>query len=954
MKKRIISSFLCAVMLSAYVLSCLTGCSASSDNKKNYTVLEWLDLVEENFNLLYYTEEEPLVGSVSTSDDSFETVQIAAEWGIIDPEDDLKFNGKLTKEFAADTLVRAMNCVTPSTVDISDSSKVKDLYLDNVMSSVNEGIFELSSGKFNPKKKLSAAEADEAMATAYDKWVNFSYGESFDRSTVQENVINLGGVTSENCEVVPAKYSVKYTGSESLFDANGNYSDTSNKTITFKPGEAPDGLKIDSVLALPADDVIPMNYAVVVTNVQKNADGSVTVTTRNAELQEVYDEIDIQQSGELDFSEAIFYGPDGKRLSFGNDSASMSDLFNDGEFVNLAMNPNDEGEMLNMANKKSATLKLGDGFSAKLSVSLNKSGGGMGFEIKGKCKEGDADLSAAIGFEDELKVENRLKTHWDWFALKVDELKFSLNDTRTESASFDCSLTKNFGKSKNHYGDANGDGKTTINDHNYETAKLRQLYKDVQGVDKGWTALKKSSTAATNYKLVDVFFPSTNIHIVVRAEVSVQGSLKLTFTQSNTTGVELVKGKLRSIKDSSNSQDIDFSAKVELAGRLAIELQLIGINVADLGVKAGIGVKVGSKLSRYDKSTDSLLEVCGIDGGAVLPGTSADAGEGIGISECGLEIPTDDTSTIRICNEFTFYPILTVFACSSSSVVGKLFTSFEWEVYNEDSPFFQVHYEIDENGGGLVTECTRTANESYNITTGDKLTLNMENYAISVSEEADTGLAIVTLPKKTTIKDVKITCDNPDILEVENLLNQPTTKTLKPTPVKDLKITSNASQAFGKKISIEGKDSVTIKNVGPWFYEGVSDEKKSQFALTGKKNGTANVTITAGKDSVTIPVKVGTGIEEVESSGALTISKGTFTLTPGETAQTAFEFIPEGKTIADISFESANSAVATVTKGGLIKAVEMGDTVVIATLKADGEIYTATFTIHVIVPPSRI
>lgn len=946
MKKKIISTILSAVFLTTFVLSNLSGCSSSAD-KNHYTVLQWLDKVEETFNLLYYSETEPLVKSVKTSDKNFETVQIAAEWGIIDLDDDLKFNSKLTKELAADTLVRAMNCVTPSTADISDSKKVKTLYLENVMSSVNEGIFALKSGKFDPKKQLTIAEADSAMLIAYDKWINFSYGESFDRSTVKENFINLGGVSSENSTIVPAEYSVKYTGSKTFFDENGGYTDNTNKTITFQAGQMPSGLTVDSVLAMPADEIIPMNYAVVVTDVKTNSDGSVTVTTRNAELEEVFDEIDIQQSGPLDFTDAIFFDPDGNRLTFSEyTSAPMSNISNDGTVKSLGLYRPGVNEVVKTSEKKSQTFNLGHGFSASVYYLADKNGGGFGFEINGKANTDTANVAVKIGFDDDIKVENRLKTHWDWFKLKVDELKLSLTDTKTETFAFDCSAVENFGETINITTDHNGNGKD-IGDWAWEAHRLRKIYGDTRTVGQSFKALSAEAKSATNFKLVDVVIPSTNLHIVVRAELTVEGSLKLTLTQSNMVGVELVKGKLRPIHESSNTQNLDFSAKIELTGRLALEFHLIGINVADVGFKAGVGAKVSSLIYSYDKSTDSLLEVCGIEGAAVPPGAELDAGGGVRIAETGLEIPSDDTTTTRICNELTFYPIVTVFACSPSSVAGKLFASIELEVLNENSPFLKVHSECNENGSGVVSECSISTNENYGITTGDKLTLNMDAYAISVSEEADTGLAVVMLPKKSTIKDVKITSDNTDVLEVENLLHK-STATAFPDPAMELKFNSTAASNFiNKKLGTNVNIGGTYK-FGTWFYEDVSGGAKPQFALTGKKNGTANVTITAGGESVTVPVQVGTGEEPIVSSGALISSKGTFMLAPGKTAQTAFDFIPEGKTIADIGFTSADGSVATVTSGGLIKAVGIGDTVITATLQGNNKEYTSEFTVHVV------
>lgn len=958
--KRIIRVFLSAVLLISFVLPYISGCVTNANNNY-YTVMQWLDKVERSFNLLYYSEQEPFFTSVKTSDPDFDTVQIAAEWGIINPEDNLKFNDKLTKEFAADTLIRAMNCVTPSTIEISDSQKVNPLYLENVMSSVNEGIFSLETDKFNPRKLLSVAEADGALLVAYDKWINFSYGESFDRSIIKENVINLGGVTSENNPVVQAEYSVKYTGSKTFFDENGGYTDNTNKTITFPAGKVPSGLTVGTVLAMPADDVVPMNYAVVVTEVKTKGDGSVTVSTRNAELQDVYEEIDIQQSGEVDFSEAIFYGPDGQRITFGNEEAAdMLNTFGDmdaepmglnycaSETADMSLtslglyNPG-EHETAKMKNEQKATVKLGNGISVTISKPFTNNGK-LGFEIKGEVEEDGEKLSIDLDFNETVKVENCIKTHWDLFKLKVDTLRFSKTETQTISSEFSCSAVEKFGTIQNKV-NKRGDG-WDIGDWSTEGLKLRKIYGSTQTVGQNFKSLSTKAKNESNKKIFDIIIPKVNLHFVIRAELSVEGSLKLTLTQSNTSGVELVKGKLRTIHDKTNSQQLDLSAKIELAFRVAFEYQLIGINVADFGCKAGIGANVSSIVYSFDKSSGSLMEVCGIPG-AVSFGEAINAGNVVQIAEAALQIQTDETRTDSICYEIKVYPILTVYGCSSSSVAGKLFGSIECKVLHEDTPFLMVHYEINENGGGIVSECSISANDNYGITTGDKLTLNMDAYAISVSEDADTGLAVVTLPKGTSIKDINIASDNTDVLEAENLLHKVTADVL-PSASPELKIESSALSNFlPKKWDAELNLEFTHK-FGSSFYQDVSGNPKPQFALTGKKNGKANVTVTVGGESVTVPVKVGTGEETIVSTGALIGSKGTFTLTSGETAQTAFDFIPEGKTISDIAFTSANSSVATVSKGGLITAVGNGDTVITATLKGQDKDYSTTFTVHVV------
>lgn len=950
MRRKTISISLGFILMVNLILPVLSGCKPETD-KNHYTISQWLDRVEITFNMVYYSETEPLVKSVKTSDENFEIVQIAAEWGIIDTEDDLKFNDMLTKEFAADTLVRAMNCVTPAVVDISDESKVNPLYLENVMSSVNEEIFSLDHTKFDPKKKLTVAEADAAMLMAYDKWMNFSYGESFNRSTLKENVINLGGVISENSEITEADYSVKYTGDKTFFDENGGYTDNTKKTITFSAHQVPNGLEEGSVLAMPADNVVPMDYAVVVTGVDIAADGTVTVSTRNAELEEVYENIDIQQSGPVDFTDAVFYGPDGKRVFFDDNEeiVPMASHTEDLKVVPLGLYVPGEEKILdlNVKMKASHEIDLGEGLSLTLFKSTEGNSAGFGIKIEGEVKDGNEKLAAEIGFEDTVTVENRIKTHWDWFDLKVDELKLSVNNKTEETFGITCSAVKNFGQTINRVGDSNGDGNENIGDWATEAHKLRKIYEMTETVGQSFKKLSGIAKGATNKKLMDIVIPGTPLHFVIRSELTMEGSIKLTLTQSHTLGAELVNGHLRQISNHDDTEKLDFSAKAELTLNVGLEFQLIGINIADISVQGGIGAKASSMISSYDKSSNTLLEICGFEGAAVNSGGRIRADDNVAIEETALQIPEDEVRTNIICNEIKVYPILRGYVCSPSSVAGKLFATIKIELLGEKTPLFTVHYEQDENGESVVSECSVGASENYGITTSNKLTLNAESYAVAVGDEADTGLAVDTLAKNATIKDIKITCDNPDVLEVVNLMNQ-ITMTATPSIKPELEITLKAGNVKVKKAFKELKSAMDLYTIGTWFYADMSGGAKPQFALTGKKNGTANVTVSVNGESVMIPVQVGTGQEDTVSSGALVVAQGTFNLKPGQTAQAGFDFIPEGKTISDISFVSQDNSVAKVSGEGRIEAVDLGDTIITATLHGDEKDYSTTFTIHVI------
>ena len=149
MIKKLISVLLAAAMWTVCILPCLTGCNGGGGD--GYTVAEWLDKVEMQFNMLYYNTDEPFFPNVTAESQHFDTLQIAAEWGLVDPAAGIRPDDKITKEFAADTLVSAMAFNYEADAGIADADKISDL--NKVSIAVNEGVFTLDgNGRFDPQK----------------------------------------------------------------------------------------------------------------------------------------------------------------------------------------------------------------------------------------------------------------------------------------------------------------------------------------------------------------------------------------------------------------------------------------------------------------------------------------------------------------------------------------------------------------------------------------------------------------------------------------------------------------------------------------------------------------------------------------------------------------------------------------------------------------------------------
>ena len=164
-----------------------------------------------------------------------------------------------------------------------------------------------------------------------------------------------------------------------------------------------------------------------------------------------------------------------------------------------------------------------------LSVSGKSNGFGIKIEGEFKDKHGNKE-TIELGYEKTVNVENRLNWHWEWFHIEVDDLRLSMTDKNSETIGFSWSADKDFGSIKN--------GKQDLGEWSSEAHKLRKMYDDTRKVGESFKWLADKAKDASNKKLLDIIFPSTNLHFVIRAQLTVEGSIKLTLTQENTYGVD--------------------------------------------------------------------------------------------------------------------------------------------------------------------------------------------------------------------------------------------------------------------------------------------------------------------------------------------------------------------------------------------------------------------------------
>lgn len=905
---------LAAAMLFQTAVTLISGCSKSEETAQNnyYTVTEWLSKVEDTFNMNYYTEEEPLIQSVLRDNPAYDTIQTAAEWELISAEDNLDFNSTVTKEFCADTLVTAMNFTDLAEVDIADSDKINASYLDNVKVSVNEGVFSLENGSFDPQKKITKAEADQAMLVARSKWVNSSFGGvSYDKSVVKDGVVNLGGVRSENYSAVAADYSVQYTGSRQFFDADGNYTDNTKKTITFKKSNMPE-LSVGTILALPGDDVVPMDYAVRVTRITENPDGTVTVETENVTAEDVYEEIDMQYSGELDLSDAILFGPDGTRLEPEKSTGNMGMYLNDEIVTGNAMSyAGADSKLMDTAvSKGEYSYKLCDGVTLKFTLDGKKLKVSVDVKVEDNGTEATVNLTKTASFSVEDKIE------WGFAKLSVKSFKFAVTANDSTEVAVSLGTTLNFGSDYSKISDMDHDGKSDKSDLLAEMKVLKQVY---QQLSKEWLGTNKLGSLIkdkTNAKLVDLVIPNTPIHFVIRADLTFEAKYTNKIENKTTFGAEYVKKHLRLINEKNTSQEESISGKVELTFKLAFELTALGVNLADVGTEIGGGFKCSSKVYRVNPATGVIIEECALPVVVSVNNQLPPKQESVCMTAYA-DLQMADTYS---CSEAVIYPIFKVYALSKGSLVGKFIGGIDAEFLGEDNGKVLSHYESD---NGFVDECTRGMSDSYNVKAGDGLTTNYDNLLVSVGE-TNKALKLITLPKGIKLYDVKITSDNPDVLKATNLM-----------------------QASAEKPEV--KVSVRLgKHTASIYYKASEPDDKEQIALEGLADGVANVVISCASQTLTIPVKVGNGGIENESESTFVVKNTSINLRGGESDNILIEAAPQGYDISQVTFTSCDKNIATVDKNGKVTAMSgVTGSVIIVISTNDGK-YNAACLVNVL------
>lgn len=662
--KRLISIILLVATLFT-LASPLAGCSANKETV--LTVGQWLMMINDAFGMQSYIEEKPYFESVSSTNPYFETVQIAAEWDVVDRNSSIDVEKTLTWETALVTLVNAGNFVA---VD-SDKKEKISFAIEN---------FDKSIRDYWMNRNIQYQKAVVLLATAQEQWANKRYDENIENISYNDNVVNLA-------ETVKADYAV-----------NGNQVAISSELV----GEIKEG----DVYVLQSQDN-PLEYNYYKAEQVATSDGVTYISnsTEDLEIEDVAQEVKLQGTIIPTAENTVVYdgngnviagpqvvnqvftgdGPKVELLGYTQTATSSKHTFKVGENeVSLSYNLNGALDM--KIGVKTANLLGGDDYG--------KLNGEASFEISNLEITRDFDYSVWSGLKSAtLKVDYETKTKFgvSYSAKPVDAVaapKYS-----------------------------NGNGK-------FLTNFKRAILKDKDGLGAKTIASKKVIKVCS----LNVYNAGVaKICLDVNLQIAVDGSLSVTITQGGTTGVEYKNGNLRFIKKNSKSAEAELKAQVELTLGFGPALYLIGLKKQLLGleVQMGVGAAASVKMHLADVEMhlieemsfdDTPAEDCevfntlSIDASAEAIQAVAESQGGVYKAEAGATVSLH----VDTCFDVSVYGILK-FGLTDSSYAAKFIggkVKLTCTVFSsKNAKFFNYHVD-NWNWTGGVTSWGAAANQS--------------------------------------------------------------------------------------------------------------------------------------------------------------------------------------------------------------------------------------------------
>lgn len=741
--KRPIALLLVALMTLSMipVMSGFTGKENASVN-----VGEWLTLVDEEFGMTYYEQTEPYFENVTSENTYFKAVQIAAEWDVISADDAIDVLAPVNVDFMAATLVNAAK-LSGKSVEVKNA---KSLYHPELVAvAAGYGIVSLSENGKLDNTKITLNEGKEALAVAKQIWATKSFDEDKASVTPAENVKDFSDLPQSG--ELADKYTVDKTYTEV------EEGKEVEKEIITLPGTAKTAsLTEGDVIVLPATETYPFGALRKVTEVvastakaggttvftatdNQAAEGTVTVECQEAELEEVFDGIDLQTDFTPDFQTAQVKDEEGDVINTPDLTATDGFSVVDSGIATTL----DETVMLNLLRNEDTSKTLQCASLSKKPIDINFAVGDYAVSGKIDGDKMDFSVSAVIKGVKVTKTYNfsnfNLSTKADISLIraKIKEAYIRVDYDVVDSTKLEGNYQQNLAQ-------YNGLKEATLTD--VDSALGTNIYDGLQG------AADKLATSINNtFKIASVEIPIPNMPVVsialdISLKINVDGSIELVVDSSNSRGYEIINNQGRVINNTVNKENkVNLGADCQLTANFGIALKLLGLTVVDAGVETGIGVDANATVIWFTAN------------GEVADNVTAD----IPI-EVALTL-TEGEKYANVTGKITIYGILTCSVGQNSPILSKIGLARTWNIFNKDNA---VIYEYSFDEGNIpepateaAAEITTAANQEAEVTEAPEAVVSVAPSMSFTIEEgkamslADKGSAFASSDSSVAVVD---------------------------------------------------------------------------------------------------------------------------------------------------------------------------------------------------------
>lgn len=611
----------------------------TEEDKASVSVGQWLAMVDYEFGMSYYEQTEPYFENVDESNPYFAAVQTAVEWDVISAEDDINVYDLVKVDFMAATLANVAK-LSGAGAEIANADK---LYNPQAVSvAVANGVVALKDNGKLDNREITLSEGKDALAFAKNIWASRTFENDEALVKVADNVCDL----SESAAVdgAPA-YTVEKAEDKEV--------------VSLPVTEETKSLENGNVVVLPASPDNPFGAVRTVTDVTVKND-AVEIECEQAELEDVFEEINIESDFAPDFQTAQVTDNEGEVINEADYTAAEGFTLSD-----VGQTVQSDKVMMSLLKNGAADEAMECAALTKKPININFALGDYAVYGKIDGNTMDFQVSAVVKGVKITKTYNfsnfNLSTKADVNVLlaKIKEayirVDYDVVDSTKIEGNYNASLA-DYAAGKDF----------TIGD--LDSLAGTDILGTLQGAANTVAAGVNNIIPVANVEIPIPNMPLVSISLNISLRLNVDGSVELVVDTNNARGYEIINNKGRAISNTIDKQNtVNLGADCQLTANFNMGLKAVGILVIDAGLETGLGVAANTTITWFTAKADPAQTVT-----ANIP------------IEVALTL-TEGEKYINVTGDVTVYGILKVSVGQSSSIMKKVGLAKTWDICNKDN-----------------------------------------------------------------------------------------------------------------------------------------------------------------------------------------------------------------------------------------------------------------------------